>query len=108
MRKNDQKKPASAVTGDELVLPDAVSIAMAEIGGAVRITQVPRNPGQSFANTSANASPSAGVLAVSFRSAGSALALQGNGATPAVTWQHAPRQAHNPKVAGSNPAPATT
>ena len=36
MKKDYQKKTAAAVTGDELVLPDAVTVAMAEIGGAVK------------------------------------------------------------------------
>ena len=36
MCKNYQKSTAPAVTGEELVLPEAVSIAMAEISGAVR------------------------------------------------------------------------
>lgn len=36
MKKNYQKKTASAAIGSELVLPDTVSVAMAEIGGAVR------------------------------------------------------------------------
>lgn len=36
MSNNYQKKATSAVTGDELVLPEAVTVAMAEIGGAVR------------------------------------------------------------------------
>jgi transposase-like protein len=36
MRKNYQKKTARAVTGDELVLPSVVSVAMGEIAGAVR------------------------------------------------------------------------
>lgn len=36
MKKNYQNKTASAGTSDELVVPDAVSVAMAEIGGAVR------------------------------------------------------------------------
>ncbi|MGH8976091.1 MAG: IS256 family transposase [Acidimicrobiia bacterium] len=36
MRKNYQKKTAPAVIGDELVLPGAVNVAMAEIGGAVK------------------------------------------------------------------------
>lgn len=36
MTKNYQKKTASKATSDELVMPDAVSVAMAEIGGAVK------------------------------------------------------------------------
>lgn len=36
MKKNYQKTTAPAGTSDELVLPDAVTVAMAEIGGAVR------------------------------------------------------------------------
>ncbi len=36
MKKDYQKKTASAVTGAELVLPDAVTVAMAEIGDAVK------------------------------------------------------------------------
>ncbi len=36
MKKDYQRKAAAAVTGDELVVPDAVSVAMAEIGGAVK------------------------------------------------------------------------
>lgn len=36
MKKNYQKTTAPAGTSDELVLPEAVSVAMAEIGGAVR------------------------------------------------------------------------
>lgn len=36
MKKNYQKKSASVGISDELVLPEAVSVAMAEIGGAVR------------------------------------------------------------------------
>ena len=36
MRKHYQKKTAPTVTSDELVLPVAVSVAMAEIGAAVR------------------------------------------------------------------------
>lgn len=35
MKKNYQKTTASAGTSDELVLPDAVTVTMAEIGGAV-------------------------------------------------------------------------
>ncbi len=36
MKKNYQKNTAPAATGNELLLPDPVSVAMAEIGGAVR------------------------------------------------------------------------
>lgn len=36
MKKNYQKRTAPAATGDELVLPGVVSVAMAEIGGAVK------------------------------------------------------------------------
>jgi putative transposase len=36
MKKDYQRKAAAAVTGNELGLPDAVSVAMAEIGGAVK------------------------------------------------------------------------
>jgi transposase-like protein len=36
MKKNYQKKSAPTVTSDELVLPSAVSVSIAEIGGAVR------------------------------------------------------------------------
>ena len=36
MKKDYQKRTAAAVTGDQLVLPDAVTVAMAEIGGAVK------------------------------------------------------------------------
>ena len=36
MKKNYQKKTASGVTAVELVLPDAVTVAMAEIGDAVK------------------------------------------------------------------------
>ena len=36
MNKNYQTTTAPAGTGEELVLPEAVSVAMAEIGGAVR------------------------------------------------------------------------
>ncbi len=36
MRKNYQKRAAPTVTGDELVMPSTVSVAMAEIGGAVK------------------------------------------------------------------------
>jgi len=36
VKKNYQKKTSSAATGSELVLPDAVTVAMAEIGDAVK------------------------------------------------------------------------
>lgn len=36
MSKNYQKKNASGVTSEELVLPEAVTVAMAEIGGAAK------------------------------------------------------------------------
>ena len=36
MKKDYQKKTAPVVTGAELVLPDAVSVAMADIAGAVK------------------------------------------------------------------------
>ena len=36
MKKNYQKTTAPAGTSDELVLPDAVTVTMAEIGGAVK------------------------------------------------------------------------
>lgn len=35
MTKNYQKKNASRATSDELALPDAVSVAMADIAGSV-------------------------------------------------------------------------
>ncbi len=36
MKKNYRKKAAPAVTGSELALPDTVSVAMSEIGAAVK------------------------------------------------------------------------
>jgi hypothetical protein len=47
VKKDYQKKTAPVVTGAELVLPDAVSVAMADIAGAVRMSRSSTNLGTS-------------------------------------------------------------